>query len=49
LGCRFCVGVSVDGERYLPYGFLSAIAVEKEEEKGQKSLGGKKEYSAIAQ
>nr|GEU38764.1 hypothetical protein [Tanacetum cinerariifolium] len=42
LGCRVCVGVCEDGERCLPSGFLSAIAVEKKEEKGQKSLGGKK-------
>nr|GEU38766.1 hypothetical protein [Tanacetum cinerariifolium] len=42
LGCRVCVGVSEDGERCLPSGFLSAIAVEKEEEKGQKSLARKK-------
>nr|GEZ33571.1 linoleate 13S-lipoxygenase 3-1, chloroplastic-like [Tanacetum cinerariifolium] len=41
-GSRDCVGISEDGERCLPSGFLSAIAVEKEEEKGEKSLGGKK-------
>nr|GEX59380.1 long chain acyl-CoA synthetase 6, peroxisomal-like [Tanacetum cinerariifolium] len=39
LGCMACVGVSEKGERCLPHGFLSAIAVEKEEEKGQKVNG----------
>nr|GEZ23702.1 DNA-directed DNA polymerase [Tanacetum cinerariifolium] len=41
-GSKDCVGISEDGERCLPSGFLSAIAVEKDEEKGEKSLGGKK-------
>nr|GEX69320.1 hypothetical protein [Tanacetum cinerariifolium] len=41
-GSRDCVGISEDGERCLPSGFLSAIVVKKEEEKEEKSLGGKK-------
>nr|GEY45634.1 hypothetical protein [Tanacetum cinerariifolium] len=42
LKSRVYVGRSEDGGRCLPSGFLSAIAVEKEEEKGKKSLDGKK-------
>nr|GEZ82051.1 hypothetical protein [Tanacetum cinerariifolium] len=42
LKSRVCVGRSEDGGRCLPSAFLSAIAVEKKEEKGKKSLGGKK-------